>query len=130
MHTPLNLVEEQNDIPLEVLEKNGVVNVEILNEVADISLKINHENSFQSYFKYRFDSTQEELLFGQPYQDKHVIEYFEFCHSFYDPVAEYMDRFFIWGSWLCVYSKGQTFHHNIFPFSSYVLISIKHEEER
>ena len=32
----LNIVEEQNDIPLEVLEKNGVVNVEILNEVADI----------------------------------------------------------------------------------------------
>ena len=35
----LNLVEEQNDIPLEVLEKNGVVNLEMLNEVADISFK-------------------------------------------------------------------------------------------
>ena len=46
----LNLVEEQNDIPLEVLEKNGVVNVEILNEVVDISLKNNHENSFQRLF--------------------------------------------------------------------------------
>ena len=61
----LNLVEEQNDIPLEVLEKKGAVDVEISNEVADISLKNNHENSFQSSSKDRFDSMQEELLFGQ-----------------------------------------------------------------
>ena len=88
----LNIVEEQDDIPLEVLEKNGVVNVEILNEVADISLKKNHENSFQSSFKDRFDSMQEELLFGQPCHDKQVIEYFEICHVFYDPIAEYMDK--------------------------------------
>ena len=52
----LNLVEEHNDIPLGVLEKNGVVNVEILNEVVDISLKNNHENSFKSSSKDRFDS--------------------------------------------------------------------------
>ena len=66
----LNLVEEQNDIPLEVLENNGVVNIEILNEVVDISLKKNHENSFQSSSKDWFHSMQEELLFGQPCQDK------------------------------------------------------------
>ena len=47
----LNLVEEKNDIPLEVLEKNGVVNVEILNEVADISLKNNHEIPFKALLK-------------------------------------------------------------------------------
>ena len=93
----LNLVE-QNDIPLEVLEKKGVVDVEILNEVADISLKNNHENSFQSYSEDWFDNMQEELLFGQPCHDKHVIEYFEICHAFYDPVAEHMDKFFRWGS--------------------------------
>ena len=72
---------------------------------------------------------QEDLLFGQPYHDKQVIEYFEICHAFYDPVAEYMDRFFRWGRWLCVCSKGHTFHHNLFPFCSCVLIPIKHEEE-
>ena len=80
------LVEEQNDIPLKVLENNGVVNVEILNEVADISLKNNHENSFESSSKDRFDGMQGELLFGQPCQDKQVIEYFEIYHVFYDRV--------------------------------------------
>ena len=112
-----------------MLENNGVVNVEISNEVADISLKNNHENSFQSSSKDRFDSMQEELLFGQPYHDKQVIEDFEICHAFYDPIAEYMDRFFRWRSWLYVCSKGQIFHHNLLLFFSYVLISIKHEEE-
>ena len=58
-----------------------------------------------------------------------VIKYFEICHVFYDPVAEYMDKFFKWGSWLCVCSKGQFFHHNLLPLCSYVLILIKHEEE-
>ena len=125
----LNVVEEQNDIPLEMLIKNGVVNLEILNEVADISFKNNHDNFFQSSFKDRFDSMQEELLFGQPCHDKQVIEYFESFHFFYDPIAKYMDRFFRWGSWLCVCSNRHPFHHNLFPFFSYVLISFKHEEE-
>ena len=114
----LNLVEEQNAIPLEVLENNGVVNIEISNEVADISLKDNHENSFQSYSKDLFDSMQEELLFGQPCHDKQVIEYFEICHVFYDPVTEYMDNYFRWSSWLYVCSKGQIFHHNLLLFCS------------
>ena len=47
-----------------MLEKNGVENLEILNEVAHISFKNNHENFFQSSFKDRFDNMQEELLFG------------------------------------------------------------------
>ena len=68
---------------------------------------------------------QEELLFGQPCHDKQVIEYFEICHVFYDPVAEYMDKFFRWSNWLYVCSKEQIFH----LFCSYVLILIKHEEE-
>ena len=72
----LNLVEEQNDNPLEVIENNGFVNVEILNEVTDISLKNNHDNSFRNSFKDQFQSMQEELLFGQPCHDKTVIEYF------------------------------------------------------
>ena len=112
----LNLVEEKNDIPLEVLENNGVVNIEISNEVADISLKDNHENSFQSYSKDLFDSMQEELLFGQPCHDKQVIEYFEICHVFYDPVAEHMDKSLRWSSWLYVCSKGQIFIINYFYF--------------
>ena len=59
-----------------MFEKNRVVNVEILNEVADISLKNNHDNSFQNSFKDQFQSMQEELLFGQPCHDKTVIDYF------------------------------------------------------
>ena len=46
----LNPVEKQNDIPLEALEKNGVVKSEILNEVVDISFENSHENSFQSSY--------------------------------------------------------------------------------
>ena len=101
----LNLFEEQNDIPLEVLENNTVVNIEISNEVVDISLKNNHENSFESSSKDRFDSMQDELLFGQPCHDKQVIEYVEDCHAFYDPVAEYMEFFSRWGNWLCICKK-------------------------
>ena len=103
--------------------------MKILNEFADISLKNNHENSFQSSFKDLFHSTQEELLFGQHCHDKQVIQYFEIFHVFYDPIAEYMDKFFRWSSWLYLCSKGQFFHHNLLLFSSYVLISIKLEEE-
>ena len=66
----LDYVEEQNDTLFEVLEKNEVVNSEILNEVADISFENSHENSFQSSFKGWFDSMQEELLFGKPCHDK------------------------------------------------------------
>ena len=58
-----------------------------------------------------------------------MIEYFEICHAFYDPVAEYMDKFFRRGSWLCVCKKGYNFHDNLFPFCSYVLISIKFDEK-
>ena len=72
---------------------------------------------------------QEELLFGHPFNGKQMIEYFEICQNFYDPVAEYMDKFFRWGSWVCVCSKGQIFHHNLLSLCAYVLILIKHEEE-
>ena len=58
-----------------------------------------------------------------------MIEYFEIFHVFYDPIAEYMDKFFRWRSWLYVCIKGEIFHHNLLLFSSYVLISIKFEEE-
>ena len=112
-----------------MLEKNGVVNLEILNEVADISFQNNHGNSLQSSFKDQFDSTQEELLFGNPSNGKKMTEYIEGSHVFYDLVAEYMDKFFRWGSWLCVCNKGQIFHHNLLLFCSYVLILIKREEE-
>ena len=71
-----------------MLENNKVVKIEISNEVVDISLKKNHENSFQNSFKDQFQSMQEELLFGQPCHDKQVIEYFEICHVFYDLVVE------------------------------------------
>ena len=72
---------------------------------------------------------QEELPFGQPCHDKQVIEYVEICHAFYGSVAKYMDKFFRWGSWLCICSKGQTYHHNLLLLCSYFLIPIKHERE-
>ena len=52
----LDYVEEENDIYFEVLEKNEVVILEILNEVVDISFENIHENSFQISFKYQFDN--------------------------------------------------------------------------
>ena len=110
-------------------EKNQVVKSKILNEAVNVSVESCHEYSLHDSFKDHFDSMQEELLFGQPYHDKQVIEYFEICHAFYDPVVEYMDRFFRWRSWLCFCNKRHTFHHNLFPFCSYVPISIKHKEE-
>ena len=93
----------------------------------DISFKKSHEYSLDEFFECHFDSMQEELLFGQPCHDKQVIEYFEICHVFYDPVSEYMEKYFRWSSWLYVCNKGQILHHNL--FCSYVLILIKHEEE-
>ena len=72
---------------------------------------------------------QGEFHFQQLSNGKKRTEYVESCLAFYDPVAEYMDKFFRWGSWLCVCNKGQFFHHNLFPLCSYVLILIKHEEE-
>ena len=47
-----------------MLENNEVVNSKILNQVVDISFEKSHENFFQSSFKDRFDSMQEDLLFG------------------------------------------------------------------
>ena len=90
-----------------MLEKNGVVNSEILNKVVDISFEKIHENSFQISFKDHSDSMQEELLFGQPSNGTKMTEYVEGCHAFYDPVAEYMDRFFSWGGWLCSHQNDQ-----------------------
>ena len=60
----INPVEKQNDILLEVLEKNGAVKSEMLNEIVDISCENSHDNSFQSSCEDQFDSMQEELLFG------------------------------------------------------------------
>ena len=63
MYLP-NRIKKQNDIPLEVLEKNGVVKSEILNEVVDISFENSNDNSFKISCEDQFDSVQEELLFG------------------------------------------------------------------
>ena len=98
----LDSIGENNDICVEAYKEGEVLNSKFLNEIVDISFENTHESSFQSYFEDQFDSMQEELLFGHPFNGKQMIEYFEFCHGFYDPIAEYMDKFFRWGSWLCV----------------------------
>ena len=118
----LDSIGEKNDICVESYKEGEVLNSEILNEIVDISFEISHESPFQSSFEDQFDNMLEELLFGQIYDDRQVIEYFEICHSFYDPVAKYMDKFFRWGSWLYVCSKEQIFHHNLLLLCSYVLI--------
>ena len=46
-----------------------------------------------------------------------------------DPVAEYMDKFFSWGGWLCFLQEDKIQYHYIFPLYFYVLILIKHDEE-
>ena len=93
----LDSIGEKNDISDEAYKEGEVLNSEILNEVVDISFENSHDISFQSYFEDQFDSMQEELLFGQPCHDKHVIEYVKGCHIFYDPVAEYKEFFFQMG---------------------------------
>ena len=58
-----------------------------------------------------------------------MTEFFEGCRAFYDSVTDYMDKFFSWGCWLCVCSKGQFFYDNFLPICFDVPISLKHEDK-
>ena len=42
----------------------------------------------------------------QPSHGKQMIEFFEGCHVFYDPIAEYMKRLFSQEGRLCVCNSG------------------------
>ena len=72
---------------------------------------------------------QEELHFEKLCHDKQMTQHVESCHVFYDPVAEYMEKICNRNGWLCFCQKDQIFYQNLLPFCSYILISIKHDEE-
>ena len=58
-----------------------------------------------------------------------MTEYAEGCHVFYDLVAEYMEKLRSDNGWLCLCNKSRVLYHNLLPFNSYVLISLKHDKK-
>ena len=120
---------EKNDIFAKAYKEGEVLNSEILNEFVDILFEISHESSFQSSFGNHLDGTLEELLFGQPSDDRQVIDYVESCHVFYDPVEEYMERLGNGNGQLYLYYKDQFLYYNFVPLDPSVLFFIKHEEK-
>ena len=100
-----------------------------MNEIFDVSFENCHENSFQDSFEDQSNSMQEGLHFELPCPGKQEIEYVENFHVFYDPVADYMDRFFSWGGWLYSHQKDKMHYYCFLPLCFYVLISLKHDEK-
>ena len=96
-------------------KEDEVFNSEILNAEVDISFGNCHENSLHDSFQDQFDNVQGNVQFKHPSYSKQMIEFFEGCHVLYDPVADHMDKFFSWSSWLCVFSKDQIRDHCFFP---------------
>ena len=57
----LDSIEKQNDISFKTLEKNEVVNAEILNQVVDISFKNCYEHTLYGFSKDQFESFLKRL---------------------------------------------------------------------
>ena len=108
---------------------NEVVKSKILNKFVDVLFKNCHEHSCHGSFEKQFDNLKRKLIFKRPSHGKIMIEVFEGCHAFFDLVADYMDEFFSWGSWLNVCNKGQIFYHNFFPVCFDVSVSLKNEDK-
>ena len=125
----LDSTKEHNDISFEKLEKNEVVNATILNQVVDVSFENCNERSFRGSFEKQFGRVLEKLQLEQPCHGKQIIECVESFHVFYDPVVEYMDKFFSWGNDLFFHQNDKFRYHNLLPLNSYVLISLKHDEK-
>ena len=98
-----------------------------MNEVIDVSFENYGENSLHGSFEDKFDRVLEELHFGQYDYGKQMIEKYEGCRVFYDPMTEYVENIYSGNGGLCVCSKYQIPHHNLFPLSPSCLI--KHDEE-
>ena len=86
----LDYVEEKDDLHAEAYEEGEVLDLEVLNEMVDISFENSHGNPFQISFKYQPDSSPEEGYFRQLSHDEKRTEYVGGCRAFYDPIAEYM----------------------------------------
>ena len=53
----------------------------------------------------------------------------ESCHSFYDSMDDYIDKFCSSDGWLCLYKKDKFVYHNILSLSLSNLFFIKHEDK-
>ena len=63
----------------------------------------------------------------QPSHGKQMIDFFEGCHVFYDPVEECMEKLSRGNGWLYLYCKDQFHYYNLVPLSLPSLFFIKHE---
>ena len=125
----LDPVEEHSDISFEMHEKNEVVKSEILDEVVDVLRGNCHKFSLHSSFEDQFDIVQGNLQLGQLSHGKIMTDFFESCHAFYDPVAEYLENLGSGNGWLYLYCKDQFFYYNFLPLSLSSMFFIKHEEK-
>ena len=88
----LDSIEKQNDISFETLEKNEVVNAEILNQVVDISFKNCYDHTLYGFSEDQFDRVLDKLPLEQPGHGKKMTEYFEGCHDACNLVADSMEK--------------------------------------
>ena len=58
----------------------------------DVSFESSHGNLLRRSSEHRLDSSPEEGHFEQSSHDGKRTEYAEICHTFYDPIVEYMER--------------------------------------
>ena len=95
----------------------------------DVSPRNCHEFSLHGYFEDQFDSVQGNLQLGHLSHGKIMTNFFESCHVFYDPVAEYMENLGSGNGWLYLYCKDQFVYYNFLPLNLSSLFFIKHEEK-
>ena len=77
----------------------------------------------------QFDNMQGNLQLGQPSHGKQMTEFFEGCHVFYDPLAEYMENLGSGNGQLYLYYKDQFIYYIFLRLSLSSLFFIKHEEK-
>ena len=95
----------------------------------DVSRRICHEFSLHGSFEDPFDSVQGILKLGHLSHCKIMTEFFESCHAFYDPVADYIDEFCNGNDRLYLYCKDQFIYYNLVPLGLSVLFFIKNEDK-
>ena len=88
----LDSIEEMNDACIHAYKEYEVLKSEILDEVVDVSPRNCHVFSLHGSFEDQFNSVQGNLQLGQPSHGKQMTIFFEGCHVFYDPVAEYIEN--------------------------------------
>ena len=68
-------IKKHSDISFEILERNQVLNYEILYEEVDVSFETFQEHSLHSFLEEKFDNVQVEIQFEHPCHDKHITEF-------------------------------------------------------